>query len=199
MQPECCADMCHFHLVNGQHEVCVSLHCWFIGIPCSTYTCNGQTSSQFVPADTTVAYFNERGMSCTYPTGIATPANCVYKFVTPAAIAAAQYYFDCPSLNGAELENQLTTPCDLQGSHWEQRIFSQEVRVLTIVHALFLLTTRTSVQVLIGTTGSPSNEATEYSRMCIVAFLNDCPSGLTSPSYHDVAGTSPSSTCIACS
>lgn len=63
---------------------------------------------------------------CTSSAQIGNPINCVAKFVTSEAVAAAQWYFDCPNLNGAELENQMTTPCDFQGSHWEQRIFGQD-------------------------------------------------------------------------
>lgn len=96
-------------------------------VRCSAYTCNSQSYNTPVASESTVAYFSERGMSCSYPNGIATPSNCVHKFVTPNALAAARAYFACDSLNGLELENQLTTPCDLQGSHFEQRILSTTV------------------------------------------------------------------------
>lgn len=69
----------------------------------------------FYAANTTVRYFNERGMNCSGPENNATASvpygNCVARVVTPAVAAAAQSYFDCVALLGAELENQDTSPC----------------------------------------------------------------------------------------
>jgi hypothetical protein len=65
-------------------------------------------------------------MSCVYPTGIYPPQNCVMKFITPKVTAAAQDFFGCPTLNGAEIENTDTSACVVQGSHWEQRIWNTD-------------------------------------------------------------------------
>jgi len=62
----------------------------------------------------------------------------VAKFVTPKVTAAARAYFNCSTLNGAELENQLTTACDLQGSHWEQRLLSTELMASYAQHVMKL-------------------------------------------------------------
>lgn len=104
-----------------------------------TTNCNGQVLTTYVPSNNTVAYFSERGMAqCAVPAGLGNPLNCVAKFVTPEAVAAARWYFDCPTLNGAELENQMTTACDLQGSHWEQRIFGQDFLSSYLQHRMVL-------------------------------------------------------------
>ncbi|RYG52617.1 hypothetical protein EON67_00775 [archaeon] len=95
--------------------------------------CNGQSLSVSLASNNSVAYFNERGMDCAYPSGISNPANCVHKIVRPHTVAAAQWFFGCPTLNGAELENQLDA-CQLQGSHWEQRIFNQEFMTSYVQH-----------------------------------------------------------------
>jgi hypothetical protein len=92
-----------------------------------SYTCQGSSYQTAIPAQNTVLYVNERGMSCSYPNGVVPSSNCVAKIVTPRVASAAQDFFACPTLVGAELENQLTSPCDAQGSHWEQRIFNGEL------------------------------------------------------------------------
>lgn len=101
-----------------------------------TYSCQSQTYSPYIPAATTVNYFQERGATCVYNATMVPTTNCVHKMVTPAALAAARFYFNCSTLNGAELENQMTTACDLQGSHWEQRIFSTELMASYAQHNL---------------------------------------------------------------
>lgn len=56
------------------------------------------------------------------------PLNCVARMVTPTVQEAAQNFFGCPTLAGAELENSVTfSGCEIQGSHWEQRIFNNEL------------------------------------------------------------------------
>lgn len=91
-------------------------------------TCNGDLTTKFIPSASTVSYFDERDMVCSssYPTGIGKPALCVAKFVTPTAVAAAREFFDCPSLNGVEIENLDTGPCDVPGSHLEYRLYLGE-------------------------------------------------------------------------
>lgn len=51
---------------------------------------------------------------------------------------AARTHFGCADLAGAELENQDTTPCALQGSHWEQRVFNGEVMTPFSTHTSFV-------------------------------------------------------------
>lgn len=110
-----------------RHHQPVLRSCVVVGT-CRSYTCNGNSYNTQIPSATTAAYFAERGMNCSYPDGILPSSNCVLKLVTPRVVDAARQHFACPTLNGAELENQLTTACDAQGSHWEQRILSTEVR-----------------------------------------------------------------------
>ncbi|OQR94138.1 leishmanolysin-like peptidase, metalloprotease family M08, partial [Thraustotheca clavata] len=80
----------------------------------TNYVCpNGVTmSSVMIPSDNTLKFFSERGHS-------------VAKLVTPTVLKFAQEYFDCPTLNGVELENQDAGACF--GSHWEERIFEPEM------------------------------------------------------------------------
>lgn len=95
-----------------------------------TYSCSGFQYSGYVVNSSTVNYVSERGMSCSLPNNMPPyklVSDCVHKLVTPRVMDAVREFFDCPTLNGAELENQLTSPCDLQGSHWEQRIFNTEL------------------------------------------------------------------------
>jgi len=101
-----------------------------------SYTCQSSSYSPYIPASTTVNYFQERGATCTYNGTMTPTTNCVHKLVTPAVVAAARFYFNCSTLNGAELENQMTTACDLQGSHWEQRIFSTELMSSYAQHSM---------------------------------------------------------------
>jgi leishmanolysin-like peptidase len=100
------------------------------------FTCGGRNYDQVpFPAPNTVAYFGERGMTkCTATQAGANPADCVHKVVTKRTVAAAREFFDCPTLNGAELENHLTTSCTLMGSHWEQRIFHFEMMSSFLQH-----------------------------------------------------------------
>ena len=79
-------------------------------------SCQGQSITRSIASQETIAYFDERGMSCAYPNGIAGN-NCVAKFVTEAAVAAARDYTGCPTLNGVEIEGQDTTACSLQVSY----------------------------------------------------------------------------------
>jgi leishmanolysin-like peptidase len=95
-----------------------------------TYSCNTFSYTAYMPNANTVDYFAERGMSCSLPNNMPpykATSDCVHRITTPAAVAAARDFFDCPTLPGPELENQLTTQCDLQGSHWEQRVLSTEL------------------------------------------------------------------------
>ena len=79
------------------------------------YACRGQTTAGYFAAPNTVAYVSERGMgACVPPEGVFPASNCVARFVTPAAAAAAQAFFNCSGIAGPELENQLTTACELQ-------------------------------------------------------------------------------------
>lgn len=103
---------------------------------------NGTRYYVDVSAGGVVDSFGERGLtSCPCPVGndgmgpgclvpqvpaLRTPA-CVFKVVLPKVVQRAREHFDCPTLNGAELENQDPSACTIVGSHWEQRIFMGEV------------------------------------------------------------------------
>lgn len=64
----------------------------------------------------------------------------VYMIVTPRVREEARKHFSCPSLEGAELENQ--GGVGSVGSHWEKRVFENEAMsaVATQVYALSRLT-----------------------------------------------------------
>lgn len=90
---------------------------------------------------TIVNSFSERGYDCQCPIGKSTlgagcfyPSppflqipSCVVRMVTPTVLAEARNFFDCPTLEGAELENQEGNGCSIIGSHWEQRVFAGEI------------------------------------------------------------------------
>lgn len=46
---------------------------------------------------------------------------------TPTVLAEVRNFFECPTLEGAELENQEGNGCSIIGSHWEQRVFAGEI------------------------------------------------------------------------
>ena len=113
------------------------------GLPQAAYTvlnsCGYNTS---VASPATIAYLPERGMGASWPanstlsaaaSGVpwSAPGNAVAHVVTPRAAAAAQAYFACPALTGPELENHDTTPCFVQGSHWEGRQMRSELMCST--------------------------------------------------------------------
>ena len=104
-----------------------------------SYTCNGFQYSGYIANTNTIQYMNERGMSCSVPNNMPpyrATGDCVHKMITPRVVDAVREFFDCPTLNGAELENQLTSACDLQGSHWEQRIFNTELMASYTQHVM---------------------------------------------------------------
>ncbi len=80
------------------------------------------------------------GMTCgavaNFPNGIYPTDSCVARVITPKVVEVAQKYFDCPSLPGAELENQ-NPNCQLVGSHWEQRVFNTEVQQCCISREIY--------------------------------------------------------------
>ncbi len=64
-----------------------------------------------MPSNSTVKIFYERGHS-------------VAKLTTPNVLAFVREYFQCDTLNGAELEDQEST---CFGNFWEERIFESEI------------------------------------------------------------------------
>lgn len=78
----------------------------------------------------------------TAPGGVWRTPTCVTKLITPKVLEKAREHFGCPTLNGAELENQELAGCQIVGSHWEQRIFVNEVMSPVViyggVHGLFV-------------------------------------------------------------
>ncbi|CAK4588886.1 unnamed protein product [Aphanomyces euteiches] len=79
----------------------------------TSYTCpNGYVANAIqMPSDSTVQFFTERGHS-------------VAKLVTSNVLAFVRSYFNCSTLNGAEIEDQ-ESGC--LGSHWEERLFESEL------------------------------------------------------------------------
>lgn len=71
-----------------------------------------------------------RGYTCN---NRADPTNCAHFLSTPKVLQVGRDYFDCPTLQGVEFENQDTT-CNILGSHWEQRVLQNEIMapVLTV-------------------------------------------------------------------
>lgn len=84
----------------------------------ATFACGGATATRAVASPETIAYFDERGLGCTWPN--VGGRTCVGKFVTPAAVAAARAFTGCAAANGVEIEGEDTTPCAPQASHLEQ-------------------------------------------------------------------------------
>ena len=52
---------------------------------------------------------------------------CAFAITTPAVVAVSRWFFDCPTLAGAELENQAASdPCSIVDPHWKTRLFKGE-------------------------------------------------------------------------
>mmetsp|Transcript_6307 Transcript_6307/g.14373 ORF Transcript_6307/g.14373 Transcript_6307/m.14373 type:complete len:815 (+) Transcript_6307:34-2478(+) len=86
--------------------------------------------------------FQERGYECKCPIGSPDvepgcfyPAgpdflqmpSCVVRLKTPTVLREVRDFFDCPTLGGAELENQEGNGCNIINSHWESRVFTAEL------------------------------------------------------------------------
>ena len=90
-------------------------------------TCpDGSTQNVYLPSTDTLQFFSERGLTVT-------------KIVTPEVKAAVRDHFDCPSLNGAQLENQDGSSGSCFGSHWEERLFMDDLMVYYICAFLYFL------------------------------------------------------------
>ena len=62
----------------------------------------------------------------------------VNRMITPKVVAVARDLLGCSTLVGPELENQPTTSGSCFGSHWEQRLFTQEMMASTASHNSFM-------------------------------------------------------------
>jgi leishmanolysin-like peptidase len=101
-----------------------------------TRSCGGKQVTSWISSETTLGYSTGRGMTSTSCGTINKgPETCILEVRTPRATLAARSYFGCSTLKGAELENQLTSACDFQGSHWEQRLFNGEIMNSYMVHS----------------------------------------------------------------
>ena len=88
-------------------------------------TCvDGVTRSIRKPSSDTIAIGTERGLT-------------VNRMVTPRVAAVARDIFGCDSLIGAELENQPTSGSACYGSHWEQRLYMNELMAPVDSHVRF--------------------------------------------------------------
>ena len=98
-------------------------------------TCNNVKVTSWISSQTTLGYSSTRGMtSSNCGTASKGAEECVLEIRTPRTTLAARSFFACDSLTGVELENQLTSACDLQGSHWEQRILNGEIMNSYMIH-----------------------------------------------------------------
>ena len=91
------------------------------GLPSSeTVTCtDGSTRTETaVNANTLVVESSSRGTT-------------VNKLVTPKVVSVARDLFGCPTLDGVELENQPTSAGSCRGSHFEQRLFMNDLMAST--------------------------------------------------------------------
>jgi hypothetical protein len=100
--------------------------------------CSGNTV--YIPdTSTTVGYFAERGMAeCSTAAQRRDTQNCVHRMITPMTRFAAQWFYGCDTLPGMELENQLLKECDIQGSHWEQRVANGELMASVATGTTFM-------------------------------------------------------------
>ncbi|CAE7834675.1 unnamed protein product, partial [Symbiodinium sp. KB8] len=102
----------------------------------TSFSCGGSTRTHYAAASNTVEYFGGRGMSvCSTAGEKVNPGNCIQKMVGQHTLDAVRWYFGCPTMTGAELENQPTSTCSLTGSHLEQRIFPGTVMTPIIDYA----------------------------------------------------------------
>ena len=84
-----------------------------------------------------VQHFNERGMSCDCPGKSneswekclrnTTHGPCVGKIITAKVKEKVREYFNCPTLNGAELDNEDPDPLFVFNSHWSERILGDDL------------------------------------------------------------------------
>jgi leishmanolysin-like peptidase len=97
------------------------------GLPALTPTLctDGVTRTVRAPSASTLLVRQERGV-------------IVNRMVTPKVVAVARDLLGCSTLEGPELENQPTTSGSCFGSHWEQRLFPQEMMASTASHNSFI-------------------------------------------------------------
>lgn len=81
---------------------------------------------------TTLDFSSVRGHSSCDPE---RPGTCVVSLTTPAVREVAKKWFGCSELIGAELEDNPSSPCSPVASHWEQRIFMNELMASTLSHS----------------------------------------------------------------
>lgn len=105
-----------------------SLYRKFVGVP--------ESSSH----DSTIPGVVKRVVREKWETASGFVRHEVYMIITPKVREEARKYFKCPSLEGAELENQFESE-DI-GSHWEKRVFEDEAMtgVTTQVEAVSRIT-----------------------------------------------------------
>jgi hypothetical protein len=97
------------------------------GLPALTPTLctDGVNRTVMAPSASTLLVRQERGV-------------IVNRMVTPKVVAVARDLLGCSTLEGPELENQPTTSGSCFGSHWEQRLFPQEMMASTASHNSFI-------------------------------------------------------------
>jgi hypothetical protein len=85
-------------------------------IPLQHVTCTGG-DIQYIPF----------AANNTLQMGVTDKGLIYYDVVTPRVQQVTRNHFNCPSLNGARLEDHDTNPSDCTGSHWDERLFFGEL------------------------------------------------------------------------
>ena len=63
---------------------------------------------------------------------ISTPRGNKYLLSSPKVITVAREYFNCTSLTSVEMENFMEEDETIPGSHWEEKLFPQELMSMTM-------------------------------------------------------------------
>ncbi len=94
------------------------------GLPSGDNTASCNFNDVYFPSSAIAQTFAERGFDqCAEKADRFDNNNCVTKIVTPRSVEAAKWYTGCDSMQGIELENQVSGTCHNTGSHMEQRVY----------------------------------------------------------------------------
>jgi len=97
-----------------------------VGIVSAVKTRGGVGSSSYgcdkCPSDPKKKYSSKDIEKC-----LSNLGKCSFAISTPRVVETVREFFDCPSLQGAELDNRIKQPsCSFFDSHWKQRLFGDE-------------------------------------------------------------------------
>ena len=82
----------------------------------------GAGSTCRCPIDPNKRYTDDDLTDC-----LTNPGNCAFAITTPRVKAAAREFFDCDTLNGMELENQVRDLRNILNPHWKTRLVGGEI------------------------------------------------------------------------